>query len=723
MKEQSICSNCKRPKGGADGRLTQWIFLCMCDQLRPDRYQNVATDLCRSCGKRIAAGRPGSFTQFVFRFDLCKCAAPQSYLDAHGDTSSSAADTSGDAITQGLEENELNLDKSSFPYGRYRPLAQIGQGASSTVYLCRDRLLGKKVAVKCLRLITTKQLVDFQKEAKATSKLQHPGVVQIIDFGATTNGAPFMVMEYVKGISLERYIAEHGPVPLEAAVKIFSQLTATLSYVNDKGIFHRDIKSSNILISGDIADEPVVKIIDFGVAALKQSTQEPTILQGRSIVGTPAYMSPDQAFGLAYDERSEIYSLGCVLFEALTGSPPFVGDTALETISMHAHKSPPMLCEVGAEIAFPKAVETIARKCLEKDREQRFSHMEDVLYSLRSLDLTPPKKMAKRNLEPPYITGANGLNSDRTRRTKPSAAYLTSFAAIGLVVVGFGYLLIQGIGLLVEDPSVQNSSAATSAAHNELAPLPVRKSRKEIFLEVDRTDYHRLQRNFSASPTRGPTFRRKEDELVIIDGSDDQLKSIDRSKLKKLTLSRGQYTDRGIRYLEPFRRLWYLRFDVESLSEDAFQALPRLKGLRALQLVIRVPLPSKNISSIHRVPALTELVLEKAHSGAAATKLISYEVWNELAKCKRLRTLRMFGIGVDDTDLQALSKFSLTKLTLESIEAGNVESLAKMKDLKTLEIKSFSRGTDKEPIVQSLKKKLPRCEIRTFPIINGSSSK
>jgi serine/threonine protein kinase len=273
------------------------------------------------------------------------------------------------------DETEMDLDGESFPLDRYKPLNEIGRGASGVVYLCRDRLLGKKVAVKCLHSINATQLVDFQNEARATSQLKHPGVVGVLDFGSTRGGAPFMVLEYVNGISLGQYIEQNGPLNVLACAKIFNEVGAALSHAHEKGIFHRDLKSSNIVLFDDGSIFPAARLIDFGVAGVKHVNQEPTIVQGRTLVGTPLYMPPDQANGLPYTAQSEVYALGCVLFEALTGKPPFEGVTALETIAMHARTPAPSLAERRPDLSFTDEIENVVADCLAKDPQSRFASM------------------------------------------------------------------------------------------------------------------------------------------------------------------------------------------------------------------------------------------------------------------------------------------------------------------------------------------------------------
>src|SRR5262249_6333224 len=157
---------------------------------------------------------------------------------------------------------------------------------SSTVYLCKDRLLRKSVAVKTLRKLTNEQLISFQTEARANSKLNHPSILTLIDFGPTESGAPYMVLEYFDGFTLDEIIREHGPLSLPLVKHVFERIASALTAAHQMGIFHRDLKPSNILIEKTEKIEPEVKLIDFGVAQIKRETEPQLVVQGHTIAGT-----------------------------------------------------------------------------------------------------------------------------------------------------------------------------------------------------------------------------------------------------------------------------------------------------------------------------------------------------------------------------------------------------------------------------------------------------
>ncbi|MBI1271082.1 protein kinase [bacterium] len=278
-------------------------------------------------------------------------------------------------------ETELDLAGESFPLARYIPYFLLGSGAAGSVYLARDRVLVKPVAVKVLHTVEPAQAIDFQNEARVMSSLDHSNIVKVFDFGCTEEGAPYMVLEYLPSVTLESYLRSQGALEPASAVRLFIQLAEALVYAHENGVYHRDLKPSNILLTGTSVDDARLKLIDFGVARIKSLCQETTVIQGRTLVGTPAYMSPDQAQGRVYDARSEIYSFGCVLYEAVTGEPPYRADSPLELLHLHAEAPLPYLNEGS----FDNALASVITTCLAKDPDDRYANAGELLSALKAI--------------------------------------------------------------------------------------------------------------------------------------------------------------------------------------------------------------------------------------------------------------------------------------------------------------------------------------------------
>jgi serine/threonine protein kinase len=375
------------------GSMTEWITCCRCDIVAtPDpEAQKLSVELCSTCGKRITKGRSGSFTEFIFRYDLCSCGTPTRGKFGSGafhDVREEDQAVLLEDEDEGIEADPaLSISNETFPVDRYQPLRRIGLGAVGNVFLCHDVVLNKRVAVKTLHSLRGEQLVAFQNEARVLSKLEHPNIVRILDFGATDKGSPYMVLEYGKGRPLSLELAENGPLSVEHANQVFMQLVEALSYCHDHAVMHRDLKPENILLSTRKDGRTFVKLIDFGIAMV--ADQEKTSMEGKVITGTPAYMPPDQVRGYPYDARSEIYSFGCVLFEALTGRPPFLAETSLEVLNKHANEEPPGVADIASQ-KIPQMLQDAIAICLKKRPSDRFQNMSEVASALGYNSPEPP---------------------------------------------------------------------------------------------------------------------------------------------------------------------------------------------------------------------------------------------------------------------------------------------------------------------------------------------
>src|ERR671935_1112129 len=218
--------------------------------------------------------------------------------------------------------------------GRYKILRKLGAGGMADVYLAEDQELGRRVAIKILndRHANDEQFVErFRREAKNAAALSHPNIVSIYDRGEA-EGTYYIAMEYLEGRSLKELILSRGPAPLNVAIEYVRQILSALRFAHRHGIVHRDIKPHNVLVDA----EGRVKVTDFGIA--RAGTSQMT--EAGSIVGTAQYLSPEQARGTNVDQRSDIYSLGIVLYELLTGAVPFNGDTPVEIAMKHLSSVP-----------------------------------------------------------------------------------------------------------------------------------------------------------------------------------------------------------------------------------------------------------------------------------------------------------------------------------------------------------------------------------------------
>ncbi|MBX9692846.1 MAG: serine/threonine protein kinase, partial [Cyanobacteria bacterium] len=290
--EPKICPKCQKPKENKSGDLvSQMVGTCMCDALNNDA---PPLTMCANCGRAIGERREGSMTQFIFQPQRCQCRLPEPVPNSTGFSTPAAV---FEGYKDDANEEELDLESERFPIARYKPLSLIGCGSSGSVYLCRDRLLGKKVAIKILHDLASSDLIAFQEEARATSRLKHEKIVGIMDFGATASGVPYMVMEYVKGTSLDHVLKVRKHLETNTCVRIMLQICDALQYAHERNIFHRDIKPSNIILSEQEDGSFSSTVIDFGVATVKEATGSKTVYQGKALAGTPTYLPPDTVSG------------------------------------------------------------------------------------------------------------------------------------------------------------------------------------------------------------------------------------------------------------------------------------------------------------------------------------------------------------------------------------------------------------------------------------------
>ena len=298
------------------------------------------------------------------------------------------------ANAEGLNSSDVKhseLDSGTVFAGRYRILNLIGSGGMGSVYKALDLTLNRYVALKMLHreLVPDEHaLLRFQNEARATSRIKNPGVVAVYDFGLADDQRPFLIMDYVEGVSLAMLIASSHKLDPERCASIFSKVADTLAHTHSKGVFHRDLKPSNILVTRDAQDKESIRVVDFGIAKVleeKQSQDQQSITQTGGLTGSPLYMSPEQCNGLRVDERSDIYSLGCVMFEALSGEPPFHGATAYDTILAQISEAPPKLQMKPDNSGIARLMEQIVLKALAKTPEQRFQSMGELRDELNSV--------------------------------------------------------------------------------------------------------------------------------------------------------------------------------------------------------------------------------------------------------------------------------------------------------------------------------------------------
>ena len=270
-------------------------------------------------------------------------------------------------------------------------VSKLGSGGMGVVYKAYHKAVEKTLAVKMLhsRLANDSHLVKrFQHEAKAASLMTHVNLASVYDYGLSEIGEPFLVMDYVDGVNLQEVLKAQKSLEIPRFLHIFRQVCDALSHAHMKQLVHRDLKPANIMLVNSDGQPDFVKIVDFGIAKFlpDSTTDEQRLTQTGELLGSPVYMSPEQCLGKMPDARSDIYSLGCVMYEALTGRPPFLRDNIVQTIMGHLGERPAAFSDVAPHRGVTPDLEKLIFRCLEKEPDKRFQSAQDLRDALDLID-------------------------------------------------------------------------------------------------------------------------------------------------------------------------------------------------------------------------------------------------------------------------------------------------------------------------------------------------
>lgn len=273
---------------------------------------------------------------------------------------------------------------------RYQIQSFVGLGGMSVVYRAQHKLMDRTVAIKMLHSSIKNDptsLERFRMEAQAASSLSHQNIIAVYDFGVTDQGDAFFVMDFLDGENLSDMIERKGKIPYERALSLFRQIADGLSAAHRKSIVHRDLKPANVLLLKQDDGTELVKLVDFGIAKLLPASgkKQQQLTRTGEVFGSPIYMSPEQCQGLELDRRSDIYALGCLMYETLAGVPPLEGKTFLETLNMHVNDTPKTFAEVDPSIKIPAGLEQIVFRCMAKKPDDRFQNAEEIRDQLSAL--------------------------------------------------------------------------------------------------------------------------------------------------------------------------------------------------------------------------------------------------------------------------------------------------------------------------------------------------
>jgi len=599
-----------------------------------------------------------------------------------------------------IQSSGTEFEPGDMIAGRYKVLSLIGRGATGSVYAVEQVLMKKRFAVKTLSasMESTVWQRRFQKESQAASKLDHANIVRAVDFGVD-DGRLFLVMEFVDGQTLSQHLKELGRLPVEEALKIFIPVSFAVGYAHQQGVIHRDIKPSNIILEKcDGGTAFVPKIVDFGIAKLAEEAEAEGLTKTGEVFGTPLYMSPEQCSGIKVDHRSDIYSLGCVLYESLTGAPPFCAQTALETMMQHRTGPVPPLAEASLGLNFPPALESIVQKMLAKEPDNRYASClrlaDDLILAQRGEAVAAPS--------PP---------ASSTSKVPP---HRLPFSRLYLLLPIF---VIASVALLTYILRPQQVSRPNDNATSEPALLST-AGRGVSFCEGDvqhgRTFHFGIQRN---DPTytwnsaigyvypKGEFKKNAAGNIPVPPGCDVEFRpsqwfTVDhptlfsrfrRGDIQMLTCDFGEYQDvepgpfnTAMAYVGDLKDLKELRFKNVPLNADGLANL-KLNSMQSLTFLylIRTQVDGNDLSHLQILGKLKLLEFSFGKNASALLKTLKVP-WHT---SDRGRSLFLRYDRLSDADLSMIAECDLANLDIRNnphLTDDGLRQLLKQKRLEAL---------------------------------------
>jgi eukaryotic-like serine/threonine-protein kinase len=350
-------------------------------------------------------------------------------------------------------EDQDQLDKilSELPQ-QYEILGKMSEGGMGSIFKARNRYTAACVAIKLMHFESTRNpdsIKRFYFEAKAASLLKHANICRLLDFGVTQSGWPYLIMDWIEGKSLDQVVLDKGRLSITEAILIFKQVSAALGQAHKNKIVHRDLKPENIMLAQNQDGDFEAQIVDFGIAKLIGNDNSTNVSKGPTkvgfTVGSPRYMSPEQVSGEDLDNRSDLYSLGCVMYFALTGCPPFAGLTVVETLKKHILEPVPIF---DSNLKIPVALQNIIFKTLEKKPGDRFLNADELILELDRL-ISPKLSVDQTNdMLSQVLPELIELRQIKKSLNKQSVLSTKKFSAVVWFVLSF--IVVYVISILLQ---------------------------------------------------------------------------------------------------------------------------------------------------------------------------------------------------------------------------------------------------------------------------------
>jgi serine/threonine protein kinase len=549
-----------------------------------------------------------------------------------------------------LRDNEPAADSPLSTLSEtYEFIGETGRGGMAVIYKAKNRKTGRLVAIKKMLAssLTETAFLRFQQEAKAITSLRHPNIIMVHEFGVAEDGEPFMVMDFIEGSNLGDLIKSKGSLSVDESMHRFIQLCDALQHAHAAGVLHRDLKPGNVMLSsadGSFAD---ARLVDFGIAKLmaKEGEEAEKLTMTGQLFGSPPYMSPEQCRGFGLDARTDIYSMGCVMFEALTGRVPIRGQSVLETIMMQVSEPAPSMKEVCPEKEFPPILENIIAKALAKDPNDRYQTMRELMVALMEagIEMRSPGTIQTTVVAPPR------------QSLLPPSAYIAIISIIVSAFAIFGWQKEDALNKkneLLKASEKERDRLLQWTPHNELTDVRLG--------QLLQTDLHRYELDLTDAEQLTDSAMWK---LTIL------------QNLQKVVLVRTKIGDEGLKALVTLPRLHRLDLTQTNITNEGVKTLLAVKQLHVLS-VAQTRVKNEGLALIGKMRYLNNLS-------------IGYLPWVNEKGIEELRNLHlrwlfMPGLSLGDS-LRSISKMrSLGLLDLHG-SFLNDEKLSQLKDMVWLQ--------------------------------------
>lgn len=511
--------------------------------------------------------------------------------------------------------------------GRYKLVSKVGAGGMGAVWLGYDMVLDKPCAIKVLLPNSQAEaFIRFHQEAKMAAKLSHPNIMSVFDFGQSDRGDLYLIMDFLDGESLADWTKRQEPLRLADAVAVFLQICDGLGHAHSQGVLHRDIKPSNIMLVKDDRGFVQVKIVDFGLAKFEGVEQSLTTTGVH--VGSPMYMSPEQAISQSIDHRSDIYSLGCLMFKTLTKRTPFQSDTLLDILNKHANEIPPSINDVDESLQCPKVLADIVAKTLEKDPNDRFQTINELKEALLSIDaslLSVPSDAVSSIESETLDSRAVAVESSKFWSVK----VLTALAALAICGSFIFYTLSTLGGAEVTQP--KKKSRVEKTVLEEIVgdgmlddklrgPIHGRLSAEPDFGDEDmhtilryKDQNHLSLEDSKVTGKRFETLRElplTDLNLRHINIKDNDLTTIGKMvDLETLRIGRNRIGDAAITNIEPLKNLKLIDLEDTHITDQGLRELSKFPALKSISLKSCQKITGQGLLALTKISTLESLDL------------------------------------------------------------------------------------------------------------------